>query len=42
MTNSTSIAGALWAQHGKHIQRGLPVRSGPQHIHLKTGKAEIK
>ena len=42
MTNSTPIAGALWAQHGKHIQRGSPVRSGPQHIHLKTGKAEIQ
>ena len=23
MTNSTPIAGALWAQHGKHIQRGF-------------------
>jgi hypothetical protein len=23
MTASTPIAGALWAQHGKHIQRGF-------------------
>jgi hypothetical protein len=22
MNNSTPIAGALWVQHGKHIQRG--------------------
>ena len=59
MTTSTPIAGALRAQHGKHIQRGfrcvaigsdaamlVGVRGDafarPAHIHLKTGKAEIK
>ena len=59
MTASPPIAGALLAQHGKHIQRGFrcvaigsdaamlvgvrgDVRDGPQNLHLKTGKAEIK
>ena len=59
MTASPPIAGALRAQHGKHIQRGfrcvaigsdaamlVGVRGDAfataRHLHLKTGKAEIK